>query len=230
MREETLPSGSAASQSRPAALPSVQDTRPRSPLAFPSARAARCGRAGTWAFWRNLALCFCVFSVAGHWMEMGYCTLVRFGVLPGSYDPASQVWGFWLDPFCVYGFGVVACALLLFPLKVRLQKRFRGNVAPLAISFAANMLVCVGIELANGLLFNQPLADGSLPLWDYRDLPFNFQGQVCLQTALAFGLVSTLMTWIVYPGLESFLGGVPRRALDAAFVAVATGFCLLLAA
>ena len=227
--QDALPSSIAASQGRSAALSSVRDTRPRSPLALPGASATRLGRAGTWAFWRNLALCFCVFSVVGHWLEIGYCTLVRLGLLPGTYDPASQVWAGWLDPFCVYGFGAVACVLLLRPLKARLQRRLPGGVAPLAASFVVNMLVCVGIEFANGLLFNQPLADGSLPLWDYRDLPCNFQGQVCLQTALAFGIVSTFMTWVVCPCLETLFARVPRRALDAAFAAVVAWFSLLLA-
>ena len=30
----------------------------------------------TWAFWRNLIMYFCVFSVVGHWMEAAYCTAV----------------------------------------------------------------------------------------------------------------------------------------------------------
>lgn len=28
----------------------------------------------TWAFWRDIIIYFCVFSVVGHWMEAGYCT------------------------------------------------------------------------------------------------------------------------------------------------------------
>lgn len=107
---------------------------------------------------------FCVFSVVGHWLEAGYCTFIRLGILPGIYDPESQIWSDWLYPFPVYGFGAVACVLVLYPLKSLLQRRLHGTVAPLLASFVANGLVCTGIELAMGLMLNQPLPDGSLPL------------------------------------------------------------------
>ena len=181
----------------------------------------------TWGFWRNLIIYFCVFSVVGHWMEAGYCTLIRFGLIPGIYDPNSQIWHDWLYPFCVYGFGAVACVLVLFPIKNLLQRRFRGHAVPLALSFVANALVCTGIELAMGLMLNQPLPDGTLPLWDYRDMFCNFMGQVCLQNALAFGFVATLMTWVIYPGLEKLLAPVPPYAMNMAFIAVVIGFSIL---
>lgn len=184
-------------------------------------------RPRTWAFWRNLIIYFCVFSVVGHWMEAGYCTLIRFGILPGIYDPNSQIWSDWLYPFCVYGVGAVACVLLLFPVKNFLENKLHGIVVPLAISFVINALVCTSIELAMGLMLNQPLPDGTLPLWDYRDMFCNFMGQVCLQNAVAFGLVATLMTWVIYPGLEHLLGKVSKDVMNAAFVAVVVGFCIL---
>lgn len=181
----------------------------------------------TWAFWRNLIIYFCVFSVVGHWMEAGYCTLIRFGLIPGIYDPNSQIWSDWLYPFCVYGFGAAACVLLLFPVKNFLQKHFRGHAVPLVLSFVVNALVCTGIELAMGLMLNQPLPDGTLPLWDYRNMFCNFMGQVCLQNAVAFGFVATLMTWVIYPGLEKLLAHVPSYAMNIAFIAVVIGFSIL---
>ena len=46
-------------------------------------------RPRSWAFWRNLIMYFCVFSVVGHWLEAGYCTFIRLGWIPGTYDPAT---------------------------------------------------------------------------------------------------------------------------------------------
>ena len=181
----------------------------------------------TWAFWRNLIIYFCVFSVVGHWMEAGYCTLIRFGLLPGIYDPASQIWSDWLYPFCVYGFGAVACVLLLFPIKNFLEKKIGSRIVPLLISFAINALVCTLIELAMGLMLNQPLPDGTLPLWDYSDMFCNFMGQVCLQNAIAFGIVATLMTWVIYPGLESLIRKIPKDLMNIGFIVVVIGFCIL---
>lgn len=180
-----------------------------------------------WSFWRNIIIYFCIFSVVGHWMEAGYCTLIRFGLIPGTYDPNSQIWSDWLYPFLVYGFGVAACILLLYPVKTFLQNKIRIRFVPLALSFVFNALVCTLIELCMGLMLNQPLPDGSLPLWDYHDMFCNFMGQVCLQNAIAFGLVATLMTWIVYPGMERLLSKVPKDFMNAGFVAVVIGFCIL---
>ena len=151
-----------------------------------------CYQPRTWAFWRNIIIYFCVFSVVGHWMEAAYCTLIRFGMIPGTYDPNSQIWSDWLYPFIVYGFGAVACVLLLYPVKNFLEKRIRSRVVPLLISFVVNALVCTAIELVMGLMVNQPGPDGKLPLWDYSDMFCNFMGQVCLQNAIAFGVVDTM--------------------------------------
>lgn len=181
----------------------------------------------TWGFWRNIIIYFCVFSVVGHWMEAAYCTLIRFGILPGTYDPNSQIWSDWLYPFLVYGFGAVACVLLLFPVKNFLQKKIGGLAIPLLVSFLVNALVCTLIELAMGLMLNQPLPDGTLPLWDYSNMFCNFMGQVCLQNAVAFGIVATLMTWVVYPGLERFLGKFSKDTMNVVFIAVGIGFCIL---
>lgn len=179
-------------------------------------------RPRTWAFWRNLVMYFCVFSVVGHWMEAAYCTLIRFGVLPGIYDPSSQIWSDWLYPFPVYGVGAVACVLLLYPLKNFLEKRIGSRVVPLLVSFVVNASVCTLIELAMGLALNADYA-----LWDYRGMFCNFMGQVCLQNAVAFGIAATLMTWVVYPAVESGLRRLPSDVVNTAFAGVAVGFLVL---
>lgn len=182
----------------------------------------------TWPVWRNLIIYFCLFSVVGHWMEACYGTLIRLGVLPGIYDPSSQIWSNLLYPFWVYGFGAVVCVLLLFPVKNFLRRKFRGMVMPLILSFLVNMVVCSGIELMLGLMLNQPSADGALPLWDYRDMFGNFMGQICLQTALCFGLVATLFTWSAYPRFERLFGRVPDGVMAIVRPTVGAVFCILL--
>ncbi len=181
----------------------------------------------TWPFWRNLLIYFCVFSVVGHWLEAGYCTFIRLGVLPGTYDPNSQIWSDWLYPFVVYGIGAVACVLLLYPVKSLILAKVKKPFLSLAASFVLNALVCTLIELAMGLMLNQPLPDGSLPLWDYRNMFCNFMGQVCLQNALAFGVISTLMVWAIYPALEKLLSRLPKDGANMLFVGVVVGFLVL---
>ena len=186
-------------------------------------------RPRTWPFWRNLIIYFCVFSVVGHWLEALYCTFIRFGIIPGIYDPNSQIWSDWLYPFVVYGVGAVACVLLLFPIKMVLDKKLRSKALSLAISFAINALVCTLIELAMGLMLNQPDASGTYPLWDYSDMFMNFMGQVCLQNAIAFGLVATLMVVFIYPSLEQAFSLVNRSTMSIVFILVTVGFAILFA-
>lgn len=181
----------------------------------------------TFAFWRNMVIFYCVFSVVGHWMEAALCTLIKLGIVQGTYDPTSQIWSDYLYPFPVYGVGFCACVLLLFPVKSWLQRRLGGTVKPLVCSLLFNTLVCAAIELALGLATNQPGPDGKLPLWDYSDMPFNFMGQICLQNTSAFGIIATLMTWVVYPALEGLIARVPRDTMNIVFVAIIVGYLIL---
>lgn len=184
----------------------------------------------SWPFWRNLIIYFCIFSVVGHWMEAGYCTFIKYGIIPGTYDPNSQIWSDWLYPFPVYGIGAVACVLLLYPVKTLLQKNVRFKYGPLIGSFVINALVCTLIELIMGLTTNTPPGpDGKLPLWDYSDMFCNFMGQICLQNAVAFGVASTLMVWFIYPALEHLIGRFSKDQMNVAFVLIVLFFIMLTA-
>lgn len=171
----------------------------------------------TWAFWRTLIIYFIIFSVIGHWMEAGYCTLIKWGIMPGTYDPNSGIWHDWLYPFPVYGFGMCACGLLLFPIKNFFQDKFKGTIVPLICSYLVNAFVCGAIELTMGLMLNQPV-NGVYPLWDYTNMFCNLWGQICLLNTSLFGLVATLMTWVVYPTITRFLRRLPNDVNNVLFV------------
>ena len=118
-------------------------------------------------FWRNLVLYFCIFSVVGHWMEWSVCWLIRWGIVPGTYDPNSGIWHDMLNPFFVYGIAFVFIGLLLFPIKNWLLEKLHGNVpVALVLSFIVNTLFCAAIELALGFACNTPPdpVTGKLPL------------------------------------------------------------------
>lgn len=182
-------------------------------------------RPKSWEFWRNLIIYFIIFSIVGHWMEAGFCLLIKYGIVPGIYDPESQIWSDWLYPFPVYGIGFCACAVLLYPLKNALQRKFSSPMwLPLALSFVANAFVCTVIEFVMGMAVN-----ADLQLWDYSNMFGNFMGQVCLQNAILFGLVATLMTWVVYPALERLFRRVPNEYMTGVFVACVVGCAILYA-
>ncbi|MFR5092092.1 MAG: putative ABC transporter permease [Adlercreutzia equolifaciens] len=115
---------------------------------------------------------------------------------------------------------MVACARLLFPIKNSIEESSYGIAKPLVASFIVNALVCAVIELVLGLTSNMPDANGVYPLWDYSTMPFNFMGQICLQNTLLFGVVATLMTWVVYPALQREYLKLPEPMRQTFFVAV----------
>lgn len=181
-------------------------------------------------FWRNLLLYFCIFSVVGHWMEWSVCWLIRWGIVPGTYDPNSGIWHDMLNPFFVYGIAFVFIGLLLFPIKNWLLDKLHGNVpVAVALSFVVNTLFCAAIELALGFACNTPPdpVTGKLPLWDYQDMAFNFMGQICLLNTSFFGVMATIMTWLVYPNLERAFSKIPKDVMNILTVVIVMFFVLV---
>ena len=175
-------------------------------------------------FWRNIALYYCIFSTLGHWMEAAFCQLVAMGLFKGDIDfNNTMLFRDWLYPFPMHGFAVVLIALILWPFKEWLRKRF-NEIVTLAISFFVNMAFCTGIEFGGGMMFNR-----NLQLWDYRDIPFNFMGQICLQNAVGFGFAATLIVYLVYPNLERFVAKVPKDVMSTLSVGIFTFYAILTA-
>ena len=172
-----------------------------------------------WPFYRNLIMYFILFSVIGHWMEMGMCQFIIMGLVEGEYDPTNTLlWRDWLYPFPMEGAAVVVIALVLYPFFLWLKKKFTGKKRWIAyvISFLSGALLCSLIEFSMGLIVN---ADHQL--WDYSDMAGNIMGQVCLQNTTAFGVVASIITWWVYPLLERWIARVPRDRMNIIFVVVA---------
>ena len=154
-----------------------------------------------WPFYRNLIMYFILFSVLGHWMEMGMCQFIILGLVQGEYDPSNTLlWRDWLYPFPMEGAAVVIIALVLYPFYLWLKKKVKPRALVYVISFLSGALLCTLIEFSMGLIVN-----ADLQLWDYRDNFCNFMGQVCLQNTMAFGVVASIITWWVYPLLERWI-------------------------
>ena len=75
-----------------------------------------------------------------------------------------------------------------------LGKRLAG--APRILRASAGSAVCTAGELLTGLVFNRDHRS-----WDYRALPGNFRGQICLPFSLLWMPLS-LLAEVVYRRLE----------------------------
>ena len=165
-----------------------------------------------WEFWRDMMIYFVVFSLLGHWAEILFCQLIVAGVFMGGYDPTNaMLWDQWLFPFTAEGAALVAIVLILQPAAQWFLRQTGGRVwLALLLSFLLNALVCTSIDFTTGMVANQDYS-----LWDYRDMPFNFMGQVCLQNSMVYSIAATLIVWVFYPLMDGLLHRAPRGVTNA---------------
>ena len=171
-------------------------------------------RVRTWEFWRDLIMYFIVFSFIGHWAEILFCRLILAGVFMGGYDPTNaMLWDQWLFPFSAEGTALAAVVVFLHPIATKLQNRYgQHSIRAVLLSFLANFVVCTSIDFGTGMVANQ-----HYELWDYRDMPFNFMGQVCLQNSMGYSIAATLVVWGLYPLMDKGLRKLPKDAADGLF-------------
>lgn len=155
---------------------------------------------------RNVTSLYATYTLVGHWLEMLFCQLIRLGVVSGGYDRSNtMLWDWWLHPFPAEGIAGVMIAGVLTPLHEVFLKLFGGRIVPaLAASFLVSQVVCTSIDYLTGMVANR-----NYELWDYRDMPFNFQGQICLQNSLIYTTAATLVAWVAYPAREKWLRRIP---------------------
>ena len=177
----------------------------------------------SWAFWRSLIVCFCVFSLVGHWLEIPYCLVMDacFGVVTTDY-------AVWSDPlyvpYWVYGIGAVVMTLVFEPLKESIVKRRKTVWGALLETFGYAVVLSAALELGIGLLINQPDANGVYPFWDNSQLPLNIMGQAWLVNDVAIGLVAVLYVWVLYPLLCTGLSALGPRGGNVALAVVLVAF------
>ncbi len=63
--------------------------------------------------------------------------------------------------------------------------KFASLPGPLTYRAALSALAITGIEAACGLVWNR-----KYQVWDYRRMPLNWRGQICLPYTLLWGLIS----------------------------------------
>ena len=130
---------------------------------------------------------FVLYSFLGFLLELAFARLT--GSRP---DRKCLV----LLPLCpVYGLG--AFAILLLPPVVR--------ETPLVL-FAASVLISSAVEYAVAVFYEQTM---KVSFWDYRGLPWNLHGRVCLLFSLAWGVLALPMARWLHPLLAPQLAKIP---------------------
>lgn len=129
-----------------------------------------------------LVLYFFVASAGGFLWEV-----LLFFVKEGRFCNRGFLYGPWLP---VYGTGAVLMSLFLSSLRRQPAK-----------VFLYSLLTGTSLELIIGIVLDH---FWGLRYWDYSNAPLNFQGYICLASALGIGLGGTLWVCLFAPLLKKF--------------------------
>ena len=138
-------------------------------------------------------------------------------------------WLFLFYFYCFFGWCFESSYVSLKSRKLVNRGFMKGPFLPLYGSGAIMMLVvskpclghwwavyiagCIGatvLEYVTGVVME---ALFKVRYWDYSNQPFNFQGQICLSSTLAWGGLTLLMNYVVHRPIESLVLGIPANLL-----------------
>lgn len=121
--------------------------------------------------------------------------------------------GLLIGPYCpIYGFGFLIIDLCL--------KKFKDK--PFVL-FIMAMAVATVLEYSTSLLLESIFG---IQLWDYSQNFMNFNGRICLQTTLGFGVLALIIIYKVNPKLVELLGKIPETVSK--YLAMVLGILMLL--
>ena len=126
---------------------------------------------------------FVIYSILGWLLEVSF-HVVKFG------DFVNR--GFLNGPACpIYGFGILGVILTLRPLENNVFLLFLGGVL-----FTSSLELFTGYVLER--VFNKKW-------WNYKAMPYNFKGYICLRYSIYWGLGIILVMRVIHPYLEIFV-------------------------
>lgn len=145
---------------------------------------------------------FVIYAVLGWVVEVCFCSINTGGFVNR---------GFLNGPVCpIYGFGMVAVLVCLWPL--------RHNIPVL---YAGAVLLTSALELVTGWVLKKLFHTS---WWDYSNMRFNLGGYICLRFSLVWGVGATLVVKLVHPAVAALVALVPHTAGGVLAVPVAALF------
>lgn len=108
--------------------------------------------------------------------------------------------GFLIGPYCpIYGWGCMAITILL--------KNFMSS--PIVL-FCMAIIICSILEYFTSYFMEKIF---NTRWWDYSQNKFNINGRICLETMIPFGILGTIVMYLVNPTLTKFVTSIPQNTL-----------------
>lgn len=137
-------------------------------------------------------LLFLIYSSMGWLMEV-----------IGEYMQTKRIVnrGFLVGPYCpIYGWGCIAMIILL--------SKYMNNYL---VFFIMAILICSILEYFTSFFMEKIF---HARWWDYSQRKFNINGRICLETMIPFGILGSIILYIVNPFFLNILNGIPTNILN----------------
>lgn len=143
--------------------------------------------------WMQWLFLFFFYSFFGWCFESTYVSLkerkfVNRGFIRGPFLP-------------LYGTGALMMLIVSMP--------FQDS---LVLTYLAGCVGATVLEYVTGVAMESLF---KVRYWDYSNQKFNFQGQICLSSTLAWGGLTILMTHVVHRPVEALMEALPYSVLEA---------------
>ncbi|MCM1101549.1 MAG: putative ABC transporter permease [Clostridium sp.] len=123
--------------------------------------------------------------------------------------------GFMRGPFLpLYGSGAVMMLVVSRPFQDL------ANPWKLILTYIAGCIGATILEYVTGVVME---ALFKVRYWDYSKNRFNYKGQICLGSSLAWGFLTILMTEVVHRPVARFVEGIPGGVLTVVTFVVTIG-------
>ena len=128
-------------------------------------------------------LYFIIYSFLGWLIEVG-CKSIQYKRFVNR--------GFLLGPICpIYGYGVLFIVLLI-----------GDDTSDILSVFLKSILICSVLEYFTSYFMEKIF---KVRWWDYSNNKFNINGRICLETMIPFGLLGTLVVYVIHPLIVRFV-------------------------
>lgn len=106
--------------------------------------------------------------------------------------------GFLLGPICpIYGYGVLGMIFLI-----------GKDTTDFLEVFLKAIFICSILEYFTSYIMEKLF---QARWWDYSEKKFNINGRVCLETMLPFGILGSLIIYIVHPNIVKLVSLIPKN-------------------
>ena len=100
--------------------------------------------------------------------------------------------GFLIGPICpIYGYGVLFIIFLI-----------GKDTSDILGVFLKSILICSVLEYFTSYFMEKLF---KVRWWDYSNNKFNINGRICLETMIPFGLLGTLVVYVIHPLIVRFV-------------------------